>query len=104
MTGGSGSSKETIMPKVEMPEISVVVPVHNEAGAVGDLVGDIAQAFEGRAHEIIFVDDASSDQTLAELEALKTRFAALRVLAHARNAGQSRAVRTGILAARGLFA
>ncbi|MBU1345507.1 MAG: glycosyltransferase family 2 protein [Alphaproteobacteria bacterium] len=83
------------------PEISIVVPVHDEAGAGAALAREIAQAFAGRAHEIIFVDDASRDTTLAELRALSAELPTLRVLAHATNAGQSRAVRTGVLAARG---
>jgi dolichol-phosphate mannosyltransferase len=83
------------------PEISIVVPVHNESGAAAPLAREIAQAFAGRAHEIIFVDDASKDSTLAELRALTSDLPTLRVLAHGANAGQSRAVRTGVLAARG---
>jgi dolichol-phosphate mannosyltransferase len=83
------------------PDISVVVPVHDEEGAAGPLAREIAAAFAGRSYEIIFVDDASKDRTLAELRALMAELPALRVLSHASNAGQSRAVRTGVLAARG---
>src|SRR6185312_4848790 len=50
---------------------------------------------------MIFVDDASRDGTLAALGALKAELPALRVLAHQKNAGQSRALRTGAEAARG---
>jgi dolichol-phosphate mannosyltransferase len=81
-------------------DISVVVPVHNESGAVGDLVGEIAVALDGYAYEMIFVDDASKDDTHAKLIALKEKFPALRVLAHRKNAGQSRAIMSGVLAAR----
>jgi dolichol-phosphate mannosyltransferase len=83
-----------------VPDVSVVVPVHNEAGAAGPLAREIAQAFAGRSYEMIFVNDASRDTTLAELQALKAELPALRVLSHGFNAGQSRAVRTGVLAAR----
>ena len=89
------------MQTAEPPEISIVVPVHNEAGAAGPLAREIAEAFAGRSCEIIFVDDASRDATLAELRAVAADLPALRVLGHATNAGQSRAVRTGVLAARG---
>ncbi|MBX3476926.1 MAG: glycosyltransferase family 2 protein [Brevundimonas sp.] len=85
----------------DTPDISVVVPVHDEAGAAGPLAREIAAAFAGRPYEMIFVDDASRDTTLAELRALMAELPALRVLSHATNAGQSRAVRTGVLAARG---
>ncbi len=84
-----------------VPEISVIVPVHNEEGAAGPLAEEIAAAFEGAAYEMIFVDDASRDATKVRLVALKDRLPALRVISHSRNAGQSRAVRTGVLAARG---
>lgn len=84
-----------------IPDISVVVPVHNEEGAAGPLAREIAAAFEGRAYEMVFVDDASRDNTLAELRGLMGELPALRVLGHGSNAGQSRAVRTGVLAARG---
>ena len=83
------------------PDISVVVPVHDEEGAAGPLAREIAAAFAGRAYEMVFVDDASRDGTLAELRGLMTELPSLRVLSHGSNAGQSRAVRTGVLAARG---
>ncbi|MBU1270978.1 MAG: glycosyltransferase family 2 protein [Alphaproteobacteria bacterium] len=82
------------------PLISVVVPVHDEAGAAVPLAREIADAFAGRSYEMIFVDDASRDATLAELRAAMAELPALRVLSHGTNAGQSRAVRTGVLAAR----
>ncbi|WP_292229839.1 glycosyltransferase family 2 protein [Brevundimonas sp.] len=83
------------------PDISVVVPVHDESGAAVPLAREIAEAFMGRSFEMIFVDDASRDATLAELKAVMPELPMLRVLAHGSNAGQSRAVRTGVLAARG---
>jgi dolichol-phosphate mannosyltransferase len=82
-------------------DISVVVPVHNESGAVDALVAEIAAALDGFAYEMIFVDDASKDDTHAKLVALKSRFPTLRVLANRKNAGQSRAIMNGVLAARG---
>jgi dolichol-phosphate mannosyltransferase len=81
------------------PEISIVVPAFNEAGAIEDLIAEIAAAFDGRRFEIIVVDDASRDETREVLIALKSATPALRVLGHGRNAGQSRAIRTGVLAA-----
>ncbi|HEY0599786.1 glycosyltransferase family 2 protein [Brevundimonas sp.] len=85
----------------QTPDISVVVPVHDEEGAAGPLAREIAAAFAGRSYEMVFVDDASRDGTLAELRGLMAELPALRVLSHGSNAGQSRAVRTGVLAARG---
>ncbi len=84
-----------------IPDISVVVPVYNEEGAAPDLAREIARAFAGRNFEMVFVDDASRDGTRASLTSLKPELPQLRVLFHQRNAGQSRAVRSGVLAARG---
>ena len=81
------------------PEFSVVVPVFNEEGAAETLAREIAAAFEGEAVEILFVDDASTDATRLRLTTLKQSLPSLRVVAHAKNAGQSRAIRTGVLAA-----
>jgi glycosyltransferase involved in cell wall biosynthesis len=83
------------------PDISVVVPVYNEEGAAPELAREIARAFAGRNFEIVFVDDASRDGTRAALTALKAEIPQLRVLFHHKNAGQSRAVRSGVLGARG---
>jgi glycosyltransferase involved in cell wall biosynthesis len=82
------------------PDVSIVVPVFNETGNVGPLAREIAAAFAGQAYEMIFVDDASTDTTRADLNALKAELPSLRVLSHQRNSGQSRSVRTGILSAR----
>lgn len=82
------------------PEFSVVSPVRNEAENVEALVREISRALEGRAFEIIFVDDSSQDDTRARLFTLKASVPNLRVIGHRKNAGQSRAVRTGVLAAR----
>jgi dolichol-phosphate mannosyltransferase len=88
--------------KTQSPlDISIVVPVHNESGAVAALVAEIAKAMDGFAYEMIFVDDASKDDTHAKLVALKAEFPTLRVLANRKNAGQSRAIMNGVLASRG---
>jgi dolichol-phosphate mannosyltransferase len=81
-------------------EVSVVVPVRDEAGNAAALALEIAEALSGRSYEMIFVDDASRDDTRAELAALKARLPRLRLIGHRLNCGQSRAVRTGVLAAR----
>ncbi|HVI34540.1 glycosyltransferase family 2 protein [Phenylobacterium sp.] len=85
----------------QAPQISVVVPVFDEEGAAPALAREIAAAFHGRDYEMVFVDDASRDGTRAALKALQAEIPQLRVLAHRRNSGQSRSIRSGILAARG---
>jgi dolichol-phosphate mannosyltransferase len=80
--------------------VSVVVPVKDEAGNVAPLAREIAAALTGEtAYEIIFVDDGSRDATAAELLSLRPELK-LRILSHSRNLGQSRAMRTGVRAAR----
>jgi dolichol-phosphate mannosyltransferase len=87
-----------------MAELSVVVPVHNERDNVVPLLTEIATALRGRSDfEIVFVDDASKDDTLAVLIAAKGQFPELRVLRHLAQSGQSTALRTGIKAARGAW-
>jgi glycosyltransferase involved in cell wall biosynthesis len=82
------------------PRVSIVAPVYDEEGAAPALAREIAAAFAGEAFEILFVDDASRDATRARLMALTPEIPELRILAHGRNAGQSRAIRTGVMAAR----
>jgi dolichol-phosphate mannosyltransferase len=84
----------------DTPDVSVVVPVYDEEAAAPALAREIAAAFRGRSFEMVFVDDHSRDGTRAALSALKAELPQLRVLAHKSNSGQSRAIRTGILAAR----
>jgi dolichol-phosphate mannosyltransferase len=81
--------------------LSVVVPVKDEAENVVPLAREIANAVgQSESVEIIFVDDGSSDATPEVLKSLKAEIPALRVIRHAGNMGQSRAVRTGVRAAR----
>jgi dolichol-phosphate mannosyltransferase len=83
------------------PAVSVVVPVRNEAGNVGPLVNEIADALQGRwPFEVVYVNDGSTDGTEAELKRLKEQRPWLRQIKHARSCGQSAAVRTGVAAAR----
>ncbi|HUA52008.1 MAG TPA: glycosyltransferase family 2 protein [Candidatus Sulfotelmatobacter sp.] len=82
-------------------ELSVVVPVHNEADNVAPLIAEIAAALDGRLdYEIVYVDDGSVDGTVAALLALKATRPRLRVVRHQARCGQSAAIRTGVAAAR----
>jgi dolichol-phosphate mannosyltransferase len=81
-------------------EISVVVPVCNEAENVEPLAREIDVALAGRAYEMIFIDDGSTDDTVANLMKLKASLPALRVLRHSFRSGQSAAVASGVRAAR----
>jgi dolichol-phosphate mannosyltransferase len=83
------------------PEISVVVPVRNEAGNVAPLVAEIAAALRSHSFEIVFVNDGSTDETEAQLLALMAERPWLRQIRHQESCGQSAAVRTGVAMARG---
>ena len=86
------------------PQLSVVVPVHNEEDNVAPLVGEIVTALRGRIDfEIVYVDDTSKDATLQRLRDLQATVPELRVLHHASQSGQSTAVRNGVKAARGAW-
>ena len=85
----------------ETPQLSVVVPVHNEEDNVAPLVAEIVAALRGRCDfEIVYVDDTSRDATLQRLRELQATTPELRVVRHVTNAGQSTAVRNGVKAAR----
>jgi len=83
-------------------QLSVVIPVRNEAENILPLLVAIHAALAGHSDfEVVYVDDGSSDATPARLaEALKAH-PRLRVLAHAESCGQSAALVTGFRAARG---
>ena len=83
------------------PQLSVVVPVHNEEDNVAPLVGEIVAALRGVVDfEIVYIDDTSRDATLQRLRDLQATTPELRVIRHLSNAGQSTAVRNGVKAAR----
>jgi dolichol-phosphate mannosyltransferase len=84
-----------------IPELAVVVPVHNESDNIVALVEEIHAALEGRLEfEVVYGDDCSGDATPDRLNDMARRFPRLRVLRHRARAGQSAAVATGVEAAR----
>ena len=83
-------------------DLSIVIPVRNEAANIAPLVAEIRAALDGvdADYEIVYVDDGSSDGTAAEIMRLAVDRPRLRLLRHARSCGQSAAIRTGVKAAR----
>ncbi len=80
--------------------ISVVVPVKNEAANIPDLVNELAVALACLApFEVIYVNDGSTDATAQTLNTLAETRPWLRQIQHKTSAGQSAAVRTGTRAA-----
>ena len=91
---------EARSPPGEIPAVSVVVPVRNEAGNVAPLTAEIAAALGETRFEIVYVDDGSSDATAVELSKLRASRVWLRQITHAKSCGQSAAIRSGVLQAR----
>jgi len=87
------------------PEVSVVVPMRNEADSVPELYKELTGALEafGRSYEIVAIDDGSTDQTYALLAALQSRDPRLRVIRFRRNFGQTAAFAAGFAHARGVL-
>jgi dolichol-phosphate mannosyltransferase len=82
-------------------DLSIVIPVRNEAGNIAPLVAEIGAALDGKTeYEIVYVDDGSTDATGAELTRLQASNPRLRVVRHATSCGQSAAIRSGVKAAR----
>jgi dolichol-phosphate mannosyltransferase len=82
------------------PDISVVIPVCNEAENVGPLAQEIATALHGREFEVLFVDDGSTDATASAVLAVRNSIPQVRLLRHSFRSGQSAAVTTGVRHAR----
>ena len=81
-----------------MKGISLVAPLYNEEGNVAELHRQIHSALEGMKlpYEIIFIDDGSSDQTVAIAKTLYP----LKLICLRRNFGQTAAMDAGIHAAK----
>ena len=81
-------------------EISIIVPVFNEADNVLPMMREVATAMSkaGSEWELVFVDDASTDETPKRIIEAAQAERRVRGLRHQRNAGQSAAVWTGIQA------
>ena len=88
------------MQKLSVQALSVVVPVRNEQDNVAPLIAEIHAALQNFTHEIVYVDDGSTDQTYERLKQLQLQYLQLRIVRHAQSCGQSTAVRTGVKAAK----
>jgi dolichol-phosphate mannosyltransferase len=79
------------------PELSIVVPVFNEAANIGPLVELVSQALEDDAWELIFVDDNSPDGTADVVKAVAAKDARVRCIRRVGRRGLSGASIEGML-------
>jgi glycosyltransferase involved in cell wall biosynthesis len=87
------------------PEVSVVIPMRNEAPNVEDLYRELTTTLKrfGRPYEIIAIDDGSEDDTFERLVQLQSKDPRLRVIRFRRNFGQTAGFSAGFAHARGRF-
>lgn len=82
-------------------KLSVVIPLYNEADNIAPLFAALDAALSNITHEIVFVDDASSDGTAEAIMQMKRDN--VQLIIFEQNAGQSAALHAGIAAARGEY-
>ncbi len=100
MTSEASSPESPETRPADLPAVSVIVPVLNEAENISPLVQEITYALRGVAeYEIVYVDDGSTDSTPDLLAALEGTISGFRFVRHRHRAGQSVAVRSGVQAA-----
>lgn len=97
----SDQSAPTNEQKDASPELSVVVPVHNEAENIAPQIAEIQAALDGVCNfEIVYVDDGSSDATLERLRGCATTVPQLKIVRHLDCAGQSASIVSGVRTAK----
>lgn len=83
------------------PQLSVVVPIYNEADNITSLVSEIRATLDKVLdYELIYVDDGSNDNSWQQLQTIALVFPKLRLIRHRHCYGQSIAILTGVKAAR----
>src|SRR5688572_7944959 len=85
------------------PELSIVIPVHNESPNIKELYDELTQTLGqyGRSYELIIIDDGSTDTSFEQLAALQARDPRVRLIRFRRNFGQTAAFAAGFAHARG---
>lgn len=91
------------MEAIAQPEVSVVVPMHNESANLPVTLARIAQALRlsGKSWEIIAVNDGSTDDTERKIQAFAREELNVRLVSYQPNHGRGYALRQGFAAARG---
>ncbi len=92
-----------MMVHMENPQLSVVVPLYNEAESLPELTAWIDRVLQDTpiSHEVILVDDGSTDGSWEQIEKISAGNPAVRGIKFRRNYGKSAALHCGFQAARG---
>ncbi len=91
---------------MERPELSIIIPIYNEAAVIDELKRRLGQAMatlgsQVKSWEVLFIDDGSKDESLAMLRQLAAEEPRYKVIAFARNFGHQMAITAGIDLAEG---
>lgn len=89
------------MTNTDRPELSLVIPVFNEAQSLPCLQREIVQALEGVDYEILYIDDGSADASFEVLAGIQKACSRVRLIRFRRNFGQTAALSAGFRYARG---
>ncbi len=81
--------------------ISIVVPVFNEESNIAPLVKRLQQSLKGISHEIILVDDGSTDRTVSEIKKITKKNSSVKLVSFYRNFGHQMALSAGYQIAQG---
>ena len=85
--------------------VSIVIPLYNEEESLAELYARLTGILDGYVgrHELIFVDDGSTDGSLGTLRELRSRDRRVKLISFKRNNGKSAALQEGFKASRGDF-
>jgi len=90
----------TAHPHITSPQLSIAIPVLDEGENISKVVAEIEEKLTGRVEfEVVFVDDGSSDDTVAAIRQVAARFPYIRLLRHRQTSGKSAGLITAARAA-----
>ncbi|MBM4065917.1 MAG: glycosyltransferase family 2 protein [Planctomycetes bacterium] len=85
------------------PDISIIIPLYNEVDNIEPLGRSIINAMQGRNHEVVFVDDGSTDGSTQKLREWCAQHTNFRAVHFKKNAGQTAAMDAGFRHAAGEY-
>ena len=85
------------------PKFSVVIPIYNEQECINELISRLKSSLKDSQHEVIFVNDGSTDKSDSMVRQSLSAYDELRYISLSRNKGQSAAVYCGFQHAKGKY-